>query len=128
MANYAFIADYDPGGDLEAAFATMAGETFVQLRAEYIVTDVRIAGVLGMTAAVEFLDAVEAAVPERAINWIRSTGVNICHPETIAILNAINPPHKDLVLAMGEESVLQHPGLTIEQLKKARLKRAAGEV
>lgn len=128
MVDYTAIADGDPGGDLEAAYATMLAETITQSRGQHPVTDLRVAGEIGLAAAEEFFTSIEAVVSSRVIGWFRTTGVDINHPDTIATLNAINPPHKDAVLAMGNETVSKYPGLTIEHLKKARTKRAAGEI
>lgn len=128
MVDYTAIADGDPGGALEEAYATMTAATITQSRGPHPVTDIRVAGEIGLTAAEEFFAAVEAAIPARVVGWFHSVGVDINHPDTVATLNAINPPHKDAVLAMGNETVPEYPGLTIEHLKKARAKRAAGEI
>ena len=128
MVDYTLLADNDPGGDLETAFAVMSAQTAVRTRNSHRVNDIMIAKHLGFTAATEFLNDVEAALDPRVVAWLRGDGIDMAHPDVATILDQINPRHKDAALAMGKETVPKYPGLRIGHLATARQMRAEGKI
>lgn len=129
MVDYTLIANEDPGGTLEQAYATMVDRRVSVSRGVYKITDIMVAAEIGLSKAESFLSAVEAAVPARVSHWIKTGGIDINHPDTIATLTAINPPHLAEVLPMGSESVCPYgAGFKIGHLQNARQMRADGRI
>lgn len=129
------IADNDPGGTLSDAFDTMAAET-VETTSENMVSDIDMAAKLGLGTANAILTALQSAIdaavlPARVMRWLESSGIDVNHPETQAILDSLVPTY----LSTGQVAALKalgntpkYPGLTIGQLDKARRLRAEGKV
>jgi hypothetical protein len=129
--NYKLIADDDPGGELETAFATMSVVTVVNEKIQARYTDQDIAREIGFGPANQFLDDVEAAVPGRVAYWLRTLGIDVAHIDTINVLNNLDPAPRNLnlVLALKNEKIPKYGfGFKEGHLQTARKKLAEGKI
>lgn len=127
--DYKLIADEDPGGDLEEAYATMKARTVLNEKREARYTDQDIAREIGFALANQFLDDVEAAVPPRVMYWLKTLGIDVAHLDTRAVLTNINPRNVDLVLALKDEIVPKYGiGFKLGHLQNARQYRLEGKI
>lgn len=138
MVNYELIADNDPGGDLEAAFALMKAETITQPK-DRKVNYVQIANEAGFTEASALEYRIKALVstsnlPEWVHDALKSEGLNINDSQVSAQLNALvdgttlTTAHVDAILAMKNEVSPKYPGIKLGHLETARLLRVEGKV
>ena len=129
--DYKLIADEDPGGDLETAFATMSSRMVSNTKLQARYTDQDIAREIGFGKANAFLDDVALQVPERVMYWIQNLGVDLAHLDTIAVLNSLDPAPRNLadVLALKDETVPKYGhGFKLGHLQNARQYRLDGRI
>lgn len=127
--DYTLIADNDPGGDLETAYATMFAETVVNERSNAVFNDRDIAMEVGFTLANQFLDDLEAAAPARIMRWIETIGLDLAHQDVIDAITNIAPRNLSVVLALKDETLPRY-GVSFNEghLQSARELRAVGRV
>ena len=134
--NFKFIADNDPGGELDAAYRSMSTET-ISGTGKVLLTDQSIANDLGLVVGITITEGIEQAVadgelPARIIRWLEGDGIDVNHVDTQATLVSlhiggyISEAHKNALIALGDD--LAYPGLTKSQLDKARRLRSEGKV
>jgi len=136
--DYKFLADNDPGGELEVAFSAMAAEKIIEPH-ELILTDKGLANKLGLTKAIAFKENLKSAVvagalPQDVIDWFVSTGIDINHPDVEITLNALRVAgfltlaQVSDVLNLRNKDNPKYPGLKIGHLQNAREWRAEGRI
>jgi predicted TIM-barrel enzyme len=128
MIDYKNIADNDPGGDLEIAFATMAAMT-VSSTPEKMLTYIGVAKATSFAAAVELQASVKANVPEWVDSALNGDGIDVNDSQSQALLNSIvSKETADAIIASGVETNPVYPGLKVGHLANARQKRAKGVI
>lgn len=132
MVDYKLIADNDPGGDIETAYAAMAAET-VTSTPETRLTYLSIANRVGYAAAAALYDRVIANMPAWINQAMMQGGVDVNNPQTAGILNSLvgggfTAKMMSDIINAGVESSPKYPGLKIGHLANARQKRAAGDI
>lgn len=127
--------DPDPTGPVEAndlvlivTFDTMAAETTTQSKGEHRITDLMIAAEIGEAKAHAFLDAMQADVPSRVMNWVKTTGLDINNSDVQTKISNSAYPNKAEVLAMANEVVKKYPKLRLGDLLTARILRQEGKI
>lgn len=138
MIDYKLIADNDPGGDLEAAFATMAAETVSVPIPGKRQTYLSIADEAGFTEATALSATVDAAVsggqlPKWVDTALERDGIDVTNPQVGPILNglvnaSLTQAMVDAILATGIEQQPKYPGLKEGHIQNARQKRTRGEI
>jgi hypothetical protein len=137
MVDYKLIADSDPGGDLQAAFDTMAAETVSKTPEVYVnytnlmAVDLALAGQLSaiIKAAVD-----AGTLPEVVHIRLNNGGLNINNPSSGYVLQGfveagyLTQAEKDTIMAMGVVTTKKYPGLKPGHVQNARQKRAEGIV
>lgn len=136
--DYAAIANADPGGDLNSAFATMAALTEAPVsKGEYQVNQTDLVRMLTLEDATTLRKAFEFAVgldqlPPWFITALDRDGVNICHPQLTGKIpdmvsaGKLSQDQADSFLALGIDIKKTFPRLSHGQLQNAR-EKLAGE-
>ena len=107
----------------------MSSETVDSVRTLAIYNDRGLAAVIGLAKTVAFLDAVEAQVPPRVTNWLATVGIDLAHPDTVAQLTLIDPPHLADVMALLDETRQKYgPNFRKGHLQNARQYRLKGAI
>lgn len=132
MINYKLIADNDPGGDVEAAYASMSGET-VSSTPETRMTYLSIANRVGFGTAAALYERVVAGMPAWVNESMLNGGVDVNNPQTYGLLRSLiggnfTADMADAIVSAGIERTPKYPGLRLGHLVNARQKRAAGEI
>ena len=131
--DYKAIADADPGGTLESAFAVLSAAT-VETRPEVRLAYISIANRVGFNQASELEAAIRNAEAAGQLpRWVDAAmngeGVDINNPQTETLLRSlVSQQTADEIMAAGAVVVPQFPGLRMGHIKTARDKRASGEV
>lgn len=138
MIDYKAIADGDPGGDLEAAFAAMAAETVTVQIPGKRQTYISIADEVGFAEAAALSGTVEAEVTAKQLpKWVdvalEQDGIDVTNPQVKPILDGmvndlLTQAMVDAIIATGSEDRPKYPGLRIGYLADARRKRERGEI
>lgn len=140
MVDYKLLADNDPGGDLDTAFATMSAETVTSnpvKRMNYI----DVSDECGYALAVKLATAIAAAIggglmPDFVETVMNGRGLDVNNAQVQAQLQALadNPAVEfdaadmALLTSKGAVSSPKYPGLKVGHLDDARRKRTAGEI
>lgn len=134
MIDYKKIADGDPGGDLEVAFAAMAVEEVVVTPApEKLMTYRSIANEVGFAASGELeagvLDA-SNGMPQWLNIDLQSRGIDVNNPNVAGLIGAlVTATTATNILAAGVTYALVYPNLKAGHLETSRIKRLLeGEV
>ena len=128
MIDYKFIADNDPGSDLDLAFLSMSIETSTS-NPEKLMTYRSIANEVGYAESVE-LENGTAALAKWVNADLQGRGIDINSPQTAALLNSgiVSSETSSKLLAAGVVITPKFQGLKIGHLQNARQMRAAGEI
>ena len=128
MADYKFIADNDPGSDLDLAFLSMSIET-VTSNPEKLMTYRSIANEVGYAESVE-LENGTAALAKWVNSDLQGRGIDINSPQTAELLGSgiVSNETATKLLAAGVVSSPKFPGLKKGHLQNARQMRVAGEI
>lgn len=130
MTNYKLIADSDPGGDLETAFATMASETITE-KPEVMITYRKIGAAVSLSASFELESAIKAStqIPSWVDDVLRTDGIDVNDPQVSATLGALVSAQTAAdILAMGQVTKPKYQGLKLGHLQNAREMRAEGRI
>lgn len=129
--DYTKIADNDPGGDLEVAFAAMLILTEESTPDEVKITYRTVGRDIGFAESMELEDKLKASenVPYWIDNTLNTEGVNVNDPQTAGVLAglALSEGLADAIVALGVITSLMLPTLRIGELQTARDKRTRGE-
>ena len=134
--DYKFIADNDPGGDLQSAFNVMSTE-MTDSTEKKLITDSMLAREIGLVDANAVMDGIERAVsegvlPQRVVRWIETQGIDINFQDTrdtLLFLQQGDYITEDLRLkVLTLSKVPKYQGITLADIEKARLLRAQGKV
>lgn len=130
--DYKMLADNDPGGDLETAFAAMKAET-VTVAQDRKLTYIDIANEAGFQVAtnlqLKINEAIQAGVfPDLVDAALKGDGININDPQVAGVIGSLG------LSAGGEAAILdlqnvtspKYPRLRIGYLSDARRKRERG--
>ena len=138
MIDYKLIADNDPGGDLETAFAQMQAETVTVPVPGKRQTYLSIADEVGFAEAAALSGTVEAEVTAKQLpKWVdvalEQDGIDVTNPQVGPILSSLvnetlTQTMVDAIIATGSEDRPKYPGLRIGYLADARRKRERGEI
>ena len=131
MINYKLLADNDPGGELQAAFDSMAAETVAttpetQVTYTTLARDVDLVTANALTSKL----STQSAWIDNALN---SECINVNNPQVGPFLDALVDTDftqlmADNVKALGNVISPKYPGLKIGHLANARQMRADGRV
>lgn len=136
MIDYKKIATDDPGGTLEAAFATMSAETVDVLRPvdDRMISSRGVYGIIGQTAGKAAMDAIKSSQSDEDVkSWFSPSegGIDSFLIKDIfdglAANNVITQAEADLVKAYAYTKQPKYPGLKMGHLQDARRKKAEGE-
>ena len=130
MVNYKIIADNDPGGDLETAFAAMSAET-VTSAPEVMVTYRRISAVVSLAASAELEAAVksELTIPSWVNTALASDGIDVNDVQVSAVLDTlVSAGTSAEIKAMGVITEPKYKGFKIGHLANARQMREEGRI
>lgn len=133
--NWTQIANGDPGGTIDQAFASMSAET-IPNTLEKRVTDVDMARDMGFSQTNNFLSGLQAAIdasaiPQRVMRWIETVGLDVNNAQVATVLGSlatsgyITNAQVTAVLALGR--VAKYPGLQKWHIEKARRLRLEGK-
>ena len=130
MIDYKQIADGDPSGDLDTAYAAMAAET-INTTPEQLMTYRSIASKVSFAASAELESAI-LAVPAYS-GWLntdlQARGIDVNDAQVAGLIGTIvSAPTAAAIVAAGIVVVPKYAGLKIGHLANARQQRAAGEV
>jgi hypothetical protein len=128
--DYKLIADNDPAGELETAFAAMAAET-VTSTPEVMVTYRKIGEVVGLAASAELevaLKNTDNGIPSWVNAALNGGGVNVNDPQVSDVLEALVPDNAEAITAIGVVTTAKYKSLKMRSLSKARLMRAEGRI
>lgn len=138
MIDYKLIADNDPGGDLETAFAQMAAETVTVALPGKRQTYLSLADDVGFTEAMTLSATIDVAVqagklPKWVDSAMESGGIDVTNPQVEPILQSLvnaslSAEVVSAILETGVETRAKYPGLRVGYLADARRKRARGEI
>jgi hypothetical protein len=128
MIDYKQLADNDPGGELETAFASMSAET-VTSTPEVMLTYRRISAGVSLAASAELEVAVNASaqMPSWVDKALSTDGIDVNDPQTAGLLAMLVPDHAAAIQAMGVVNVSKYgAGFKIGHLQNARQMRDEG--
>jgi hypothetical protein len=127
--NYKLIADNDPSGELETAFAAMAAET-VTSTPEVMVTYRQIGETVSLAASAELETALNDSgngIPSWVDTALTKDGINVNDPQVADVLGSLSSSAADIT-AMGVVTSPVYAGLKIGHLANARQMRMDGRV
>jgi len=132
MTNYKLIADGDPGGNIDTAFASMKAET-VTTSPEVRLTYLAVARSVGAGAASKLNARVLATQSPWVDHALNNEGVDINNPQIPALLNSMvnatfTQANADAVKAIGNVTQSKYPRLRQGHLEDARRLRAEGKI
>ena len=130
MVNYKLIADNDPSGDLETAFAAMGAEA-VTSTPEVMVTYRRISAAVSLAASAELEAAVKAelTIPSWVDTALASDGIDVNDAQVSAVLDSlVSVATAAAIKAMGVITDPKYKGFKIGHLANARQMREEGRV
>ena len=138
MIDYKLIADNDPGGDLETAFAQMQAETVTVPVPGKRQTYLSIADEVGFTEAATLSATIAAAVQAGQLpRWVdialEGPGIDVTNAQVGPILTSLvnaslTSEMVNSIIATGTETQPKYAGLRIGYLADARRKRERGEI
>jgi len=131
--NYQQLAQDDPGGTLDEAFAIMSNKK-VDVIIDVRLNDVALASRVGIGKAMQFQGALKAAVadggmPGDVLDWFNGSGIELNNNESIGLLNSmadngyISLQLRDEIIALRVVKKDMYPGLKIGHLQNAREKK-----
>lgn len=128
MVDYKRLADEDVGGDLDAAYATMAAMT-VTSTPEVMITYRRISA-MSFAAMVALETAIKAnAATSDAIHFLlKDGGIDVNDPQVADLLDQLVPDHAAAIIGMGVVTEPKYAGFKIGHLANARQMRQDGRV
>lgn len=130
MVDYKLLADNDPSGDLETAFAAMSAET-VTTHPQTMITYRKIGGQVSLSASAELESGVTGSVsiPSWVDKALSTDGIDVNNPQVAAVIGSlVSAETAAAILALGDIVEPRYKGLKIEQLEKARQLRQEGKV
>lgn len=128
MIDYKNIADNDPGGDLDAAYATMKKET-VKSHPTKMLTYLDIANLLDLATSKELQDAVvgRVGIPEFVDHELKNGGLDVNDVKSQYMLRAIvGGDTANAIIGLGAVVNPVYPYLKIGHLSNARQMRFEG--
>ena len=132
--NYQQLKADDPGGTLDAAFATLSVMTEDRLREQNRIDLRDIYNACGSADGETVIVALETAaqadpIVARALSWAQpgaDMGIDICDGEVQDVFNglvtagAITQAQADKIIGLQNETVLKYPGLKAGDVEYAR--------
>jgi len=130
MIDYKLIADNDPTGTLDSAFASMSAET-ITTNPEKLVTYISVANQVGFAESGELEAGVlsDTTLPKWVDKSLNTGGVNVNDPQVAGLLSVlVSAATSTKILAMGDVLSPKYPNLTMGVLADARRLRTEGVI
>lgn len=137
MIDFALIADFDPGGDIETAFASIAAETKA-VTAEYRMNYLTIACDVGLVESAALETVISNAIAAGTLpKWVdtkmNGDGLDINNSKTVEVLGTLivdpfTQTMADAIIAAGVSTSSKFPNLKLQHVTQARAMRTAGKV
>lgn len=130
MIDYKLLADNDPGGNLDTAYAAMSTET-ITTNPELMITYRKIGADCGLAVSAELEAAVkaDANIPDWVNTALANDGINVNDPQVSATLaSLVSAESATSISALGDVVELKYPNLKKGHLQNAREMRQEGRV
>tara|TARA_S200002703_G_scaffold1263_1_gene2210 strand:+ start:11128 stop:11535 length:408 start_codon:yes stop_codon:yes gene_type:complete len=134
IVDYKLLADNDPGGYIETAFAAMQAETVTSAQDRKL-SYIDIANEAGFQVATNLQLKIKAAIdagvfPDLVDSALKGDGININDPQVAVVISTLGLSAGDeaAVLDLQNVTSAKYPNLRIGHLSDARRKRERGEV